>query len=229
MIYKVCWSGGKDSTAAMYLHLQEKHNVHSVCYIPMLTEEIPLIMPEHYKHIIRTADYFRKKGAIVDIVSGITYEKHVHTILTKGKNKGKFRGIGLGFGFCLFRDYSKLKALRGVKFSYDYEDIGIAFDEIKRHSQLVKPKMSILCDKGYTEKDAMQICYDNGILSPIYKNNTRDGCAICPNAKKEVLQQYIKEYPNAKYILLEIERFCKTHRPENAPYRNNIWFSEKMC
>ena len=27
-VYKVSWSGGKDSTAALFLHLREYHSVH---------------------------------------------------------------------------------------------------------------------------------------------------------------------------------------------------------
>ena len=37
-VYKVSWSGVKDSTASMLLHLQAGHSVHAVCFVPMLTE-----------------------------------------------------------------------------------------------------------------------------------------------------------------------------------------------
>ena len=74
-IVKVMWSGGKDSTATVLLHLQRGDKVKAVCYIPMFTEEIPLILKDHYEFILKTADYFRSKGADVYIVSGMTYPK----------------------------------------------------------------------------------------------------------------------------------------------------------
>ena len=45
---KVSWSGGKDSTCAVLLHLEAGHKVKVVNYIPMFTEEIPLLLKEHF-------------------------------------------------------------------------------------------------------------------------------------------------------------------------------------
>lgn len=229
-LYKVSWSGGKDSTAAMFLHLCEGHSVHAVCFVPLLTPEIPLIMPEHYAFIINTADRFRSMGAVVDIVHGDTYYDHVHRIITRGIHKGLPMGIGLGIGFCLFRDYSKIRAgILSVKFDFDYEDIGIAFDEHKRKAQLISPKMSILCDKKITERQAFEICLEHDILSPIYYGTARrDGCAICPNCKTQDFLSWVRAYPDSVSVLLEIEDFCKKYRPNNSPYRNGVWFSDRL-
>lgn len=41
---KVSWSGGKDSTCAVLLHLEAGHKVKAVNYTPMFTEEIPLLL-----------------------------------------------------------------------------------------------------------------------------------------------------------------------------------------
>lgn len=229
-VVKVSWSGGKDSTAAMLLHLQAGHCVKAVCFVPMLTDDIPLIMPDHYKYILDTAKYFRLFGASVDIVRGISYYDHVHTVISRGKNKGKFRGIGLGFGFCVFRNYSKIPALQKCDVGYyDYWDIGIGADEFRRIGQLTNLKRSILCEYGLTEKDAFQICYDYHLLSPIYFGSSkRDGCSICPNSRINEFLAYIKAYPDAERVLLDIEKFCKCVRPELSPYRNSQWFSDRL-
>ena len=206
-VVKVSWSGGKDSTAAMYLHIKAGHQVKAVCFVPMLTDSIPLIRKCHYDFIMSAADRFRSYGASVVICHGITYYDHVHTIISRGVNKGKYRGCGLGFGFCLFRDYSKLRAgIYSVDVGqYDYEDIGIAADEVLRQSQLNSVKRSILCELGYTESKAFDLCYTHDLLSPLYYQIGRDGCCICPNASYNVLLAYVLDYPAARSVLLDIE------------------------
>ena len=56
---KVSWSGGKDSTCAVLLHLEAGHKVKAVNYTPMFTAEIPLLLKEHYEFIQSTAERFR--------------------------------------------------------------------------------------------------------------------------------------------------------------------------
>lgn len=59
---KVSWSGGKDSTCAVLLHLEAGHKVKAVNYTPMFTEEIPLLLKDHYEFIQKTAERFRDWG-----------------------------------------------------------------------------------------------------------------------------------------------------------------------
>lgn len=227
MIYKVNWSGGKDSTAAAMLHLHAGHEVKMVYYIPYLVEGLPLIMPEHYEFIMRTAQAFYDAGAKMYQAQGVTYKQHTEHLLTRGKHKGLHMCIGLGFGFCQFRDRSKVKALEKIDVgNYDFIDIGIAYDEEKRKKQLTGIKKSILCERGYTEEMARAMCATHGVLSPVYSEGKRDGCAICPNAEKGRLQRYCAAYPQARKILLDIEAACKAERPECTPYRGGKWFSD---
>ena len=203
---KLSWSGGKDSTAAAILHIARGDVVKMVYYIPYLTDDIPLIMPKHYDFIQTAAARFAAMGAYVYQAHGITYWQHVHMIKTKGANAGRPRGYALGFGFCGFRDYSKIPALNRVNVGvYDYQDIGIASDEIGRQSQLNDKKRSILTECNITESTAIKICMDNNLLSPIYSGReSRDGCAICPYAPPERLQDYVNAYPKSRDILLAI-------------------------
>lgn len=90
---KVSWSGGKDSTCAVLLHLRDGHKVKAVNYIPMFTEEIPLLLKDHYEFIQKTAERFRDMGADVYMVTGMTYCDFVLRRKTKGADKGGIMGF----------------------------------------------------------------------------------------------------------------------------------------
>lgn len=225
-IVKVCWSGGKDSTAAELLHLQEGNYTKVVNYIPMFTDEIPLITKRHYEFIMNTAERWKQMGAEMYFVDGLTYYDFVHLKRKQGKNKG----IPFGFtpfrtGHCTFKNYSKIKALKNSDCGfYYYEDIGIAFDETERHSQLNELKRSILFEKEITERAALDICRKNNLLSPHYEDDTRDGCAICPHGSKKRLEEWFDDYPKARQILIELQDFAKRELPQRYPLRDKKWF-----
>lgn len=224
---KVSWSGGKDSTAALLLHLQAGHQVKAVCYVPMFDEQIPLIEKAHYEFIVQTAERFRRMGAEVHIVSGMSYSDFVLHVITRGKNKGKIVGFPCYItGLCNFRVYSKHKALNNPQLgAYDYEDVGIAYDEKKRHGQLTAFKRSILVERQITESDAFQICVDHGILSPIYNQaNKRDGCALCPHASASRRDRWFADYPDVLSKLAHLQRVVKEQRPEHPPLRGGLYF-----
>ena len=183
-IVKVNWSGGKDSTCAAMLHLERGDRVKMVCYIPMFTKTIPLLLKDHYEFILRTADFFRCLGAEVHITTGMTYYDFVHKRSTRGKFKGRMFGFPCFWtGKCGFKRDSKLKALSMFDIGYyDYEDVGIAYDETKRHGILTKRKRSILCEMKMTEADATLYDSKRGLLSPHYQTQKRDGCTLCPHA-----------------------------------------------
>lgn len=225
-IVKVSWSGGKDSTCALSKHIERGDQVIAVCYIPMFTDTIPLLLKDHYEFILRTADKFRAMGATVHIVKGMTYYDFVH----KRSSRGKFKGRVFGFppfvtGQCNFKRDSKLKALSEIDIGYyDYEDIGIAADETRRQGQLNARKRSILCELGITEEDATQHCKENDILSPHYKTHKRDGCTLCPHAKAKEREMWFEQYPEALPLVIELQEWVKIERPEQTPLRNHKWF-----
>lgn len=188
-----------------------------------------MIRKNHYEFIINTKSVFRSWGFDVKIVNGMSYLDHTKRILTRGKRKGLPMGTGLGLGFCLFRNNSKIPALNNLCLGYDYEDIGIAFDETKRQTQLNNIKRSILCEMKYTELDAKNLCTEYGLLSPLYDTHNRDGCTICPNGNATNFIEWCIEYPGAIPILLEIENDSKKHYGDRYnPYRENKWFSDRM-
>ena len=228
-IVKVNWSGGKDSTCALSLHLNKGHKVKAVCYIPMFTESIPLISRSHFKWIMKTKKHFEDEGAEIHIVTGMTYWDYVTRVTTRGKYKGKIFGFPSYItGHCNFRTYSKIKAIRECDVcDYDYEDIGIAYDEHKRKSQLTDKKRSILNELKITESQAQRYCYENGILSPHYTmGHRRDGCALCPHKKKDERFEWFQDYPEALPLLIELQNIVKEQRPDRPPLREYKYFIE---
>ena len=229
-IVKISWSGGKDSTCAVLEHIKQGDLCKIVCYIPMLCDQIPLIQKCHYEYIHNTADLWRSQGLEVHIVTGISYVEFVLTRATRGKNKGKVFGYPCYItGKCNFKIYSKIKALNRCNIGeYDYEDIGIAFDETQRHNQLNEQKRSILCEKHITEKEALLRCAREGLLSPLYLTSCRDGCAVCPHKPANELLAWLNDYPEAKEILLKLDSKLQDIRPEHPPFRHNVWFSDVL-
>ena len=225
-IVKIGWSGGKDSTCSVIKNIEAGNHVKAVCYIPMLNKTIPLISKQHYNFILNTADRFRSLGAEIYIVSGISYYNYV----THRSLKGKYKGQIFGFpcfkkGQCGFKRDSKETAIRECDVGYyDYIDIGIAYDEKKRHNQLHFFKRSILVEEKITETAAKWFCAKNNLLSPHYGNQKRDGCALCPHAPKYERDNWFKDYPEAIPVVIELQEIVKQERPDRTPLRNYEWF-----
>lgn len=220
---KISWSGGKDSTAAVILHLRRSDHCKVVCYVPFFDSDTPLIRKDHYAHILKTADLFRKQGAQVWIVHGQTYVDYFYRRSSRGKYKGRmFCWPCIIRGACGFKRDSKEKALNQLDVgAYDYQDIGIAVDEKDRQAQLDNTKRSILVEMGLTEEDARKLCEDVGALSPIYNTTTRDGCALCPHAKAPEREQWLSENPHVVPIILEMQRIAAIERPGQFPLRSH--------
>lgn len=236
-VVKCCWSGGKDSSCATHLHLLQGDKCIVTNYIPMFTEDIPLLLKEHYEFIMQTIELWKQMGAEVYQVHGITYWDWVHKVVTRGPNKGKPHGFPFfGVGKCGFARDSKNKSVAEIdeKFNlqYDYMDIGIAFDEVERHLQLNEQKRSILVEQKITEDMATGYCKENGIYSPHYdfdfgKKNKRDGCTLCPQARPKERIEWFKQYPEAFGLVLELQEFVKKERPNIYPLRDYKMFIEE--
>jgi len=100
--------------------------------------------------------------------------------------------------------------------------VGIAYDEKKRHDKLLtrnNNSSSPLFDYKITENMAMNICKDLELLSPIYKEKTRDGCWFCHNQRISQLRTLRKEYPKYWDTISKLQLDCK------FPFTpNKSWF-----
>ena len=223
----VNWSGGKDSTAAIIKYKEaQKYKIKARIYIPYFNKKTPLISKEQFNFIKKTIEIFKTWGIKVYIAKGITYKDLVLHEITKGKNKGKVMGFPIPHAQCCdFKNYSKIKAIKKVKTKYDFEDIGIAYDETKRKNQLNNKTRSILNELKITEKEAFEICKTYNLISPHYKEEKRDGCALCPNANAKRREKWYNDYPNAKKELNKLEKIIYIKRKERNPLRNGKWFT----
>jgi hypothetical protein len=232
-VVKIGWSGGKDSTCAVMAHIERGDKVKAVCYIPMFTKEIPLISKKHYDFIMETAAYFKALGAQIYFADGgLTYYEYVTHIAKRGKYKGQIFGFPIvGRGMCGFKRDGKLKALSLCDVGYyDYEGVGIAYDETRRHGQLNENLRSILVEEKITEDDATKYCKENDLYSPHYsctgKKKMRDGCALCYNASDQERQEWFADYPEAIPLVIELQNIVKEHRPDRPPLRRYKYFIE---
>ena len=233
-VVKIGWSGGKDSTRAVMAHIQRGDKVKAVCYVPMFTKKIPLISKKHYEFILKTAEYFRSLGAEVYFADGgLTYCEYVTHIALKGKNKGQIFGFPIvGRGMCGFKRDGKLKALALCDVGEcDYEGVGIAYDETKRHGQLTKNLRSILVEEKITEDDCTDWCKENCLYSPQYsckgKKKMRDGCSLCCNASETERREWFEDYPEAIPLVIELQNIVKKQRPDRPPLRDYKYFIEE--
>ena len=229
-VVKVCWSGGKDSTASALLHLERGDLVSLVCYVPMFDDSIPLISKDHYEFIISAKSFFEELGANVFLVHGLSYVDYVLHVSQKGKFKGQIFGFPtVGRGQCGFKRDSKLKALAAADRLvgwYDYEDIGIAFDEVDRFGQLSDLRRSILVEHRMTEADCLKFVSDRNLLSPHYRSNARDGCSLCCNSSVSERASWLSDFPEALPKLFELEHIVRSERPDRPPLRNYKYFSD---
>lgn len=139
------------------------------------------------------------------------------------EHKGLKYGFGCGSSRCAIRRDLKLKPIEQFVRSLgdDYVSyVGIAADETDRLQSLHKEhhKVSLLERYGVTEAHAMQMCREEGLLSPQYglqledgRKMKRDGCWFCPemkNCEAAAIKHHSEErYRNAwkQFVALEKE------------------------
>ena len=228
-IVKIGWSGGKDSTCAVYKRIEKGDKVKAVCYVPYFTDNIPLINKEHFEFILRQKETFEKMGAEVFIAEGITYWDYCLSISKSGIFKGQVKGYPY-INCCGFRRDSKIKAVANCDVGdFDFLDLAIACDETKRHGQLDDFTRSVLVEEKITEEMAKEFCLERNAYSPHYKYSKRDGCALCFNAKPIELEIWLNDYPEAEEKLIELQETLKPQlvgRKNEFPLRKYKYFIE---
>lgn len=193
MRYIASVSFGKDSTAMLLLIIKEK---------------LPLDEVMFYDTGVEFDEIYKVRDFIVNnilIPNNIKYTElypkkpFMETMLTK---------YGWCGGPCRWGTGEKLRMLdKYDKGSIQY--VGIAYDEPERYERLLKKenKKAPLYDYKITEKDALQICYDNGIdFGGLYNYLTRVSCWCCRNKNLKELESYKKYLPEYFNKLIELEK-----------------------
>lgn len=206
MRYYHSWSGGKDSTAAIILDHLHGLPPSRIVFCEVMYDRLRGIsgeLPEHIDFVRNiAAPRFRAWGYTVDLIRTETdyLDNFFHVISqSRNGNNGRIRGFPLS-GRCSISRDCKLRAIRkyyksqGLKPSEYIQYVGVAVDEPERLERLRGTnKVSLLERYDYTEKMALELCEEYGLLSPIYQYTSRGGCWFCPNQRLSEMA-HLKEH-----------------------------------
>lgn len=198
--YVVSFSGGKDSTAMLFMLLERGCRIDRIIYIDTTKE-----FPQMYDHIEEVQKRIPMKIETYTIPFDYWFCEHVKT---KGKAKGC---IGYGWPTVRRRWCTELKtrtfsnALKKIP-STVY--VGLAVDETSRIQKLDKNKFAPLALWGVTEKDALEYCkrlgftwgglYDEGFPSV--------SCYLCPLQGMKSLELLYKNHKDLWREMVELDR-----------------------
>ena len=208
----VACSGGKDSVATILTALKYNEPLDEVTWVEvMFDKETSGEVLEHRNFVYGSLKPFCEEHGIRFTVlhSSKTYDDVFHQTFKSGKNNGKKYGFARGRG-CFVNRECKLKAFKEYKRRQESSIVfyvGIAADEPKRLERLNnKTEVSLLAKYGIAEKDALELCKKNNLLSPVYDISRRNGCWFCPYAKDKELLHFLKHNGNTFDRLIEWEK-----------------------
>lgn len=211
--YVASCSGGKDSVATVLLAHKFHEPLDEAVYCEVMFDKTTSgEVPEHRDFIYNKLKPFceNELGCKFTILrSDKTYDDVFHHIIVRGPYKGLTRGF-VWPGKCAVNRDCKVPVIEKYNSSLSNNTvtyIGIASDEPKRLARLSPPsKVSLLAKYGYTEKDAMELCKEYEMLSPIYNYTKRNGCWFCPNMSCSEQRHLVLNHPELMDILVDWEK-----------------------
>lgn len=210
--YIASCSFGKDSLATILLCLKHGLPLDEVVYCEvMFDRSISGEVPEHRDFIYNRAIPFLKENGIkvVTLHSEMTFIQSFYRVCKRGKSSGMINAWPLCNRCCIQRD-CKMPPLKAYQNSLGKDVIryvGIAYDEQDRLIRLEEGKTISLLEKyPITEHDAVELCKQAGLYSPIYQFASRNGCFFCPNAKMRELRHLYDHHPDLWGRLLECQK-----------------------
>lgn len=210
-MYVANWSGGKDSTATIILAHENNEPLDLIIFSEvMFDKDTSGELPEHIEFVHDCIKTFEEWGYPTKILrSDITMVGRFHKVISRSKFEWR-NGMKQGFpliGKCYVNGECKIKPIR--EFDKEHPNaihyIGIATDEPKRLARLNDKKVSLLAKYNYTEADALELCKEYGLLSPIYSFTKRGGCWFCPNARDSALRHLRNNHRELWDRLLALE------------------------
>lgn len=219
MHYSVSWSGGKDSTASIILAHIHNEPIDSIVFVEVMFDIERGISGENPRHIDfiknKAIPLFESWGYKVEVIhSDRDFLSVFNRVIEKPRKHLEHKGMKYGFppnGLCSVKRDCKMKAIKSYYKALGEECIqyvGIAIDEPKRLASLHKTNNISLLEKyGLTEADAMKLCEEYDLVSPMYSFSKRGGCWFCPNAKLAEHRDIRDRYPEVwqRYVELEHE------------------------
>lgn len=220
MKYIASCSFGKDSLAMLLKILELGLPLDEVVYCDIRFDEKSLSgeTPEMAAWIPQAEKILKDKFNVTvkRISSKWTFKSHFYRVKRKGNHIGDNYGFPYVVGaWCNSRlklepmnKYIKQILKSGESVT---EYIGIAKDEPKRLErykklETEKHKYVTLSDFNITELEAMEICKQHGLLSPIYQSSFRGGCWFCPKQSHAQLKWLYLNHPELWQLLKEMEK-----------------------
>ena len=204
----VSFSGGKDSTAMLLRMLELGMRVDEIIFCDTGVE-----FPQMYEHIDKVEQYMGRRITRLKAPNSFEYmllEYEIHARDGSIKHGCGFADMRTRWCTSYFKSDIVKKYLRGkplVKY------VGIAADEQKR----IKTDKYPLVEWNWTEKDALQYCYDKGFdWGGLYKIFKRVSCWCCPLKRLDELRALRKHFPQLWEQLREWDR--KAPRKFKANY-----------
>ena len=216
MKYIASLSYGKDSIAMLEVIKQHNMPLDRIVHVEiMATDTIPADLPpmvEFKKH----ADKIIKQRYGIEVEhirAPKSYEEWFYHIYgDRSKKAGEIYGFPYSMGaWCNSR--LKTNILRKFNKPDIHQYIGYAIDEKKKERQ---EKIQIylegqstfggsypLVDCSVTEKECLNWCKENDLLSPIYSQTTRGGCWFCHNSTLQELRMLREQYPKYWSLMLK--------------------------
>lgn len=229
----VSWSGGKDSTATIILMHEHKVPIKEIIYVRMMYDDaLPATLPVMTDFVDNAKSVFEDWGYSVRIVpSRRTVVQEINSVYTRSKREGrngKKHGISsFCRGKCVMTRCKTDTIHRAMPKSNEYQMIGYAADETKRHKSLGGYKQSIMLELGILEKDTYEICKKYGLLSPLYELGfARDGCWFCPSAAKKERNYIRKNHPDLVEKIYAMCDMCEFDISYMAKGGMNHWVED---
>ena len=210
--YVASISFGKDSLAMLIKIKELGMPLDEVIYCDIrFDEDISGEMPKMAKFIPKAEKILKEKYGIT--VRHLTYKKTFKEQFYTIKQRGKHIGDNYGFPFVIGAWCNSRLKMEPIK-AYLREQtepiiqyVGIAYDEPKRYERLDhETHIAPLYDLKITEKEAMEICREAALLSPIYEDSFRGGCWFCPKQRLSQLEFLYNTYPELWSILKGMEK-----------------------
>lgn len=202
LAHVVMFSGGKDSTAMLLRMLELGRRIDEILFVDTTKE-----FPEMYDHILSVERFIGRPITRREIQFDYFFSEHEKT---KGKNKGE---RGYGWPKSNGRWCTALKRAASAKFLSSLKGIpveyhGIALDEKHRCERNTGRSIRYpLVRWGWTEKDALQYCYNKGFhWTGLYEKFHRVSCFCCPLKRLEELRVLREEFPALWKEILEMDR-----------------------
>ena len=213
--YVVSFSGGKDSTAMLFMLLENDMPVDEVVWVDTGAE-----YPELYRHVEKVKSCLPKEVEFTVLKPKHDFFSYALLPLRK---RGRYKDQGFPYGFpsvrrrwCTgflkltpLRRYRRLLASKG-KVAIMY--VGLSFDEERRFSQCCPNTLYPLVETfKTTSKENLRYCYRLGFdWDGAYQYVTRLSCYPCPFTSIQNLRYLYHRHPNLWKKILRAERYLKS-------------------